>query len=155
RAVYIVDAATGERLWWAGPTGSGANLIIPEMESSIPSDVRVVDMNADGLADRMYVGDMGGRIFRFDIINGADPELNEQLVYGGMIAAVGAGELDDPATADNRKFFHPPDPALIVEGDLRFINIAIGSGNQDHPLGKVNQDRLFSIRDWNVDTVPE
>lgn len=152
RAVFMADAETGELLWWAGPTGSGADLVLEDLENSIPSEVRVIDMNADGFADRMYVGDMGGRVFRFDIINGEDDM--EEFVRGAMIAAVGAGELESPTTADNRKFFHPPDPALIVEGDLRFINIAIGSGNQDHPLGKVNQDRLFSIRDWSVDNVP-
>src|SRR5690606_14371729 len=86
RAVYMVDAKTGALLWWAGPTGSGADLILADLESSIPSEVRLIDMNTDGLADRMYVGDTGGRIFRFDIINGEDAD---DLVKGGMIAALG------------------------------------------------------------------
>src|SRR5690606_30315330 len=151
RGVFMADAKTGDLLWWAGPSGSGADLQLAGLKSSIPSEVRVIDMDSDGLSDRMYVGDMGGRIFRFDIMNG---QATSSLVKGGMIAALGAGELASPTLADNRKFFYAPDAALIVDGETKFINLAIGSGNQDHPLSTSTQDRLFSVRDWNIFNVP-
>ena len=37
------------------------------MTHSIPAGIRVLDIDQDGYADRMYVGDMGGRVWRFDI----------------------------------------------------------------------------------------
>ena len=40
----------------------------------------MLDLNQDGLADRMYVGDMGGQVWRFDIFNG---EVVSKLVEGG------------------------------------------------------------------------
>ena len=42
RAVYIVDATTGERLWWAGPAGSGADLELADMTNSIPSNINAI-----------------------------------------------------------------------------------------------------------------
>ena len=151
RAVFMVDASTGALLWRAGPSGSGANLVLSDLKNSIPSTIRVIDLNADGLADRMYVGDTGGRLFRFDIINGQNAN---NLVRGGMIAALGGSELASPTALNSRKFFHPPDASLVLEDGAHFINLAIGSGNQDHPLGSVTQDRLFSVRDYNVRDVP-
>lgn len=151
RAVYIADALTGDLIWWAGPSGSGANLELADLKSSIPAEVRVIDMDSDGFHDRMYASDVGGRIFRFDIINGQPAAT---LVKGGKIASLGAGDMATPTEIASRKFFYPPDAALIVDGTTRFINLAIGSGNQDHPLGKSTQDRLFSIRDPNVFNVP-
>lgn len=152
RAVFMVDARTGALIWRAGPSGSGANLVLADMKNSIPSEVRVIDVNADGLADRMYVGDTGGRIFRFDIING---QSGNDLVKGGVIASLGGAAEGASAELDNRKFFHAPDAALMIEDTRRWINIAIGSGNQSHPLGKMTQDRLYSLRDTNVYNVPE
>ena len=71
--VFMVDAETGNRLWYAG-NNAGANLVLSTagkaMTNAIPSRVTVADINSDGFADRMYVGDMGGRLWRFDITNG-------------------------------------------------------------------------------------
>ncbi|AHI30176.1 pilus assembly protein [Marinobacter similis] len=61
RALYVVDAETGNRLWWAGPAGSGADLELADMKYSIPASPKVLDVNGDGLADQVYVGDMEGR----------------------------------------------------------------------------------------------
>ena len=47
-AIYIVDAETGQRLWWAGNSGSGANLQLSNMIYSIPSDLGLLDSNGDG-----------------------------------------------------------------------------------------------------------
>ena len=67
-AVYIIDANTGELLWSA--SNAGADLTVTEMNYSIPARISVIDRDNDGLADHMYVADMGGQIFRFDIYNG-------------------------------------------------------------------------------------
>lgn len=153
RAIFMVDATNGDLLWWAGPSGSGANLELASLQSSIPAEVRVIDMNSDGFHDRMYVGDMGGRLFRFDIINGNT--VGQGLVDGGQIASLGAGDLAGATAEDNRKFFYPPDAALIVDGESSYISLAIGSGNQTEPLQLTTQDRFFVVRDPNVFNVPD
>ena len=143
RAIYIVDATTGERLWWASSDDT-ANLVLPDMTNSIPSDLKVIDINEDGFADRIYVGDMGGRIWRIDIDNetntGAD-----SLATGGVFANLG-GDTE----ALNHRFYYPPDVSLIETDTGNALTIAIGSGYRAHPLEVDNQDRFYMIRDGDV-----
>ena len=87
----MLDLETGEVVWSAGVDGD--NLKLAKMKRSIPSQIRVIDLNGDGLADRMYAADLGGQIWRFDIINGENPD---KLVHGGVIASLGADALNYP-----------------------------------------------------------
>lgn len=146
RAIYIVDAETGDRLWWAGPSGSGANLELPNLEYSIPSAPKVIDVTGDGLANQIYVGDMGGQIFRFDITN---TNKVDSLVTGGRIADLGgSGE------ANARRFYHAPDIFGIKIGGARYLGLAIGSGYQAHPLNKDIDDRFYMLRISDVTDAP-
>ena len=147
RAIYMVDASTGQRLWWAGPTGSGANLELAAMTNSIPSDVRAIDTNYDGYIDRLYVGDMRAQVWRFDLK--ADNTGVSDLATGGVIARLGDTSADGDVAADNRRFYYAPDASLSEDGT--HINIAIGSGYRAHPLNTTIHDGLFMIRDTNVE----
>jgi type IV pilus assembly protein PilY1 len=147
--IYMVDAVSGNLLWRAGPgVSSSEGLAVATMENSIPADVRVIDFNQDGFADRMYAADMGGRVFRFDVFNGLAPG---SLVTGGMLASLGAaGQGASPPLADNRRFYNAPDVSLVnspQSGAPPFLNIAIGSGYRAHPLNTGIQDRFYSLRD--------
>jgi type IV pilus assembly protein PilY1 len=134
-AIYMVNATSGALVWSA--SNSGATLNIDEMVYSIPSDVTVLDINQDGLADRMYVGDLGGQVWRFDIADSG--------ITGARLAALGGA--DD---ADERRFFNAPRVARILTDDQNFLTIAIGSGWRSHPLATENQDRLYMLKDRNV-----
>jgi len=148
-AMFMVDAQTGTLLWRAG-TDSGANLRLNAsgntMNNAIPSDVTVIDIDGDAFADRMYVGDMGGRIWRFDIKSGAAPN---SLVTGGVIARLGAADVTGATAADTRRFYNRADVALITHrGSVPYFNIAIGSGYRGHPLNKDTLDRFYGVRDF-------
>jgi type IV pilus assembly protein PilY1 len=148
-AIYMVDAVSGGLLWSAGlaVTGSTANLQLTRMDHSIPADVAVLDTNGDGFADRMYVGDMAGQLWRFDISNGQPPAT---LVAGGVIASLGAHDISGPGIADTRRFYNTPDVAVVQKkGQSVFMNIAIGSGYRGHPLRTATQDRMYAVRDYN------
>lgn len=146
RAIFIVDAATGAKIWQAGPAGtangSDPDLVLNTMTNSIPSDIRVIDVNSDGYSDRMYVGDMRGQIWRFDIDNEGNTGASD-LATGGIIASIGGNTTDS-----NRRFYYAPDVSLSKKGD--YINIAIGSGYRAHPLDEVIHDAFFVIRDPNI-----
>ena len=144
-SVYMVDALTGTLLWRASRTG--ANLNLPRMQHSIPSNVSVFDLNNDTFADRMYVGDMGGLVFRFDIFNG---NAVASLVTGGVIADLGAASLSAPQPlSESRRLYNATDVALMKRrGQSSFFNIALGSGYRGHPLDDRTYDRFYAIRDY-------
>lgn len=134
RAVFIVDAATGNKLWSAGPDNShDLNL---GLQNSIPGNIAIIDLNADAMADRLYFGDMGGRLWRVDL----DANLSNSTGY--MLADL----AKDASPADNRRFYAEPAVSRLANDKL---GIAIGSGYRSHPLDAIIDERLYMIYDVN------
>ena len=119
------------------------------MTRAIPNEVRVIDLNGNGYADRMYASDLGGQIWRFDITNGATPA---NLVAGGVIARVGAEGLGSPSMAETRRFYNAPDVSIFTDNvqDRRFLAVSIGTGYRAHPFDLTAEDRFYSLRDADV-----
>ncbi|KAB2856072.1 MAG: pilus assembly protein PilY, partial [Bauldia sp.] len=145
-AIYMVDAFTGELLWSAG-NGSNHDLELAAMEHSIPAAIKVIDINLDGQADRMYAADMGGRVWRFDIFNG---ETGGDFVQGGVFASLGAADLGAPPLADVRRFYVTPDVAQVISRNRVFLSVSLGSGHREHPLDTGTNEEFYSMRDYNV-----
>jgi type IV pilus assembly protein PilY1 len=141
--VYIVDSESGALLWHGGPANSTKNFAA--MQYSIPADVKVVDLDGDGFADRMYAADMGGQVWRFDIFNGRSAA---DLVEGGVIAQLGSAGLSTPTDAETRRFYYSPDVALVSNSGAAYLHIGIGSGYRAHPNATLNQDRFYALRDY-------
>ncbi len=139
RAIYIVDAINGSVIWSGQPTAAagGSTKAFADMQYSIPSDVTIIEN--EGLVSQIYVGDMGGQLWRFDVPNtnktGAD------LVTGGVVAVLSG---NTPATA--RRFFHAPDLVLSKFKGKTVLNIGIGSGYRAHPKDTVIDDNFYQIR---------
>jgi type IV pilus assembly protein PilY1 len=148
-SIYIVDSESGAVLWHGSKDGADADFDTEgkSMDYSIPADVKVIDFDGDGYADRMYAADMGGQIWRFDVHNS---ETAANLITGGVIAQLGSAPEEDPDVADVRRFYYSPDVALVQNAELRFVHIGIGSGHRAHPLGKNNADRYYALRDYNA-----
>ena len=142
--MFIVDAESGDLLWSTADDPASYTA----MQYSIPSDTRVVDMNGDGFADQIYVGDMGGQLWRFDIDNLATSA--KPSVTGGVVA-----DLSGPDGRNNRRFFYRPDVALVSDGHEQFLSLSIGSGNRAHPLQTSVNDRFYMLRQHSVFSAPE
>jgi type IV pilus assembly protein PilY1 len=139
RAVYMVDATTGKRLWWAAhDSNTAADIRLAEMQYSMPSDLSAVDVNADGFLDVIYAADMGGQIFRFDF-----PGSEVSNADGGRIA-----ELAKDTLIDSRRFYYQPDVTIIKNRDRTpALALVISSGYRSHPNDQSAQDRIYMIRD--------
>lgn len=142
-AIHIVDALTGEVLWHGSNTRGDQRF--DAMTHALPAGVKVIDMDGDGLADRMYASDMGGQVWRFDIRHG---HAAHDLVAGGVIAQLGGAPAEMPPVESTRRFYYPPDVAL-VSATPSFLHIGIGSGHRARPNSVATRDRFYALRDYH------
>ncbi|MES1992292.1 MAG: PilC/PilY family type IV pilus protein [Pseudomonadota bacterium] len=154
RSIYIVDADTGALLWSGGTADTGASAshesftkTFTDMHYAIASDVNAFDINGDGLVDQMYVGDLGGQLWRFDVANGQSAS---SLVTGGVILDVGG-----TTAATNRRFHYAPSVALEKQSGVPYLALAIGTGWREHPLDTVVDDRFYTIKQTAVYSPPK
>lgn len=146
--MFIVNATTGALIWNTTMDTTGSDY--SDMVYSIPSDPRVIDVDGDGFSDQIYVGDMGGQVWRFDFDSTATSA--PKLLSGGMIAS-----LSGTGSKDNRRFFYPPDVSIIASDDPgadKFLAISIGSGNRAHPLDETVDNRFYMIRQESIFAAP-
>ena len=136
--IYMVDAFTGTPVWTAGP---GGNLTIP-FTHSIPSELRAIDLDGNGYADRLYFGDMGGQVWRIN--------LNQTTNVNATTSYYKLANLAGDTEATNRRFFYPPSVGLASSGTSRFLAVAIGSGYRAHPLNTVIDDHFYLLQDTDV-----
>lgn len=127
RGIFVVDALTGEKVWYAGHSAGSAsatNLPVPGMNFSVAGDVLPIDRNFDGYVDRVYAADVGANVWRFDV---ADADTANWAAW--KIAELG----DRTTTATTRKFLFGMDAVMGAENDA-YDAILIGSGDREHPL---------------------
>lgn len=152
-ALFIVHAETGELIWRAENRPAAAVAFDtatrsyghPLLQDGIASEVTSLDTNADGLIDRLYVGDTGGRIWRADFatVNPASWTLTP-------IASVGRHAATTPSTENDRRFFHAPDYVPIRQGGNTFDIVLLASGDRENPLDALADNRLYAIRDTDT-----
>lgn len=146
RAVFIADATSGKRLWMGS---SGGDTDISEMKYSIPARIKPLDISGDGFIDRLYAVDMGGQIFRFDIDNPNGLPLKDSII-GGRVA-----DLAGSTAEEARRFYYPPDVALVDDPNGKYHGMVIASGFRAHPLNEVIQDRIYMLKDKRTGSITD
>lgn len=144
--LFIVNAKTGALLWSASAAGINMQYSVPSKVkvTSLQVDNGIARMNPEGLAEQIFVGDTGGQVWRFRINNGASAGSN--LASGNVFA-----NLSGANTADNRRFYHEPELALVAVENQLNLTVSIGSGFRGHPLNTVVEDRFYSMRTTELD----
>lgn len=140
-ALYVVRADSSALIWKAVRSGTpGAKVFVhPQLRDGIASNVTIVDSNADGAHDRIYVGDTGGNLWRADlgVDNNNDNIATDQWTFT-RIACLGRHGGTDCAdvssVANDRRFFHEPDVVQSSDGNGRYDAVIIGSGDRENPL---------------------
>ncbi|WP_031996690.1 MULTISPECIES: PilC/PilY family type IV pilus protein [unclassified Acinetobacter calcoaceticus/baumannii complex] len=139
-AVYIIDAKTGERLWWASDTGS--NNDNANMKHSIVSRISTLDRDGDGLVDHLYFGDLGGQVFRVDLNNNQTQTNSTYSSFGIRVVRLANLATNDTTndsgndyTGGNApRFYEPPTVTIHDYGVRSFITVGIASGDRSTPL---------------------
>ncbi|WP_168383695.1 PilC/PilY family type IV pilus protein [Acinetobacter indicus] len=156
--VYIFNANDGSLLWWGGVNatktkGSEAYTTNSDMKYSIVSQVNAIDRDSDGLLDNLYVGDLGGQVFRIDINNNA---LNKNNTVHRISKLYGFSEADKIKP----RFYEMPSFSVEKGVDGLYGVIAAVSGDRSSPLAgttgknantkKTAEDGVFVIFDNDV-----
>jgi type IV pilus assembly protein PilY1 len=108
------------------------------MKYSIPSDIARVDTDGDGYVDRLYVGDTGGRLWRFDMST-PDPK----SWSGGILLNTRTG-----ATNNTRKIFDRPDVTLEDGYEMVFF----GTGDREHSNEIKTINKFFALKDIGINS---
>ena len=74
---YVIDIDTGAKLWEYYNPGSVTD-DRQYMNFSFAASPTAVDLNGDGYIDRVYIGDVGGQLWKFDVSTPA-------TIAGGVI----------------------------------------------------------------------
>ena len=149
--IFIVDPEDGSLIFSIGGTGSGANIEVAAMNFAIPSRVKLLDSDGDGLEDRIYVADTGGQIWRVDLANDIDRGDPGSSVVGRLAAISTQG-----TETDERRFFEPPSVVQVKDtlyaeaAKAEYDYVLLGSGNRANPLNEITQDRFYAFRDYTT-----
>lgn len=147
-AIYIIDAETGERIWWTSNTGS--NLDNTNLVHSVASRVSTLDRDGDNLVDHIYFGDLGGQIFRIDLNNKKDTPTTSFGKNVVRLANLATTETGTSITnGDAPRFYQAPTITIHDEGDETFILVAIASGDRSTPLDVAPSKGRETIKPFN------
>jgi type IV pilus assembly protein PilY1 len=144
--VYMVDAETGQLLWWASNLASGADTKIDGMSYSIPNKISVIDVDNDGYTDYIYANDTSGQIFKFkiDVNNEGAASFAKGKIFAKM------GKTDKLDQSSDRKYFEKIAIIPVIDSVGESLYVISGTGHRSNPLSKRNKDGLFVLRDTEI-----
>lgn len=134
RGIFVADLETG------GLLRSFVHDATNGLDYAIPSQVLAVDRDFDGYMERLYVGDLGGNLWRIGQLASSSAYLSDWGLRKQFTANPGSD------ASSGRRFFYPPDIAFGPGYDT----IVIGSGDRDNPrTATATVDRLYGLRDYS------
>lgn len=149
-AVYMVDAKTGELLWYASgstpATSTSPHLKVDDMKFSVPTSPTVIDKNGDSIADTIYFGDLGGQVFRVDL----DPLGVGKTLAKRVRLLASLGQTATATAQNQRRFYEPAEVAFYKDTNGYFATVAIGSGYRSHPLNVVTNEQFYTLFDRDI-----
>jgi type IV pilus assembly protein PilY1 len=132
RAVYAIDAVTGTQIWrWDHEKDEN-------MKYSIPSGISCVDTNGDGYIDRLYVGDTGGNLWRFDIKESGPNTWSAKMIFDTNTNII---------EGSKRKIFYRPD--VTLENGYEMVFFGTGDRERADETKVINQ--IYAIKDKGLD----
>jgi type IV pilus assembly protein PilY1 len=142
---YIVDLSNGTKLWEYYNSSSTNDR--QYMNFSMAVSPAAVDLDGDGFVDRVYIGDVGGQIWKFD--TSAPATLSSGLINnytGKRLFAAAPSQTNPPAAGE----FYPTQaiyatPTLTYD-DSGSLWLYFGTGDRNHP-NNASSNRFYGIKD--------
>lgn len=145
KAFFAIDLATGQKLWEYYNDGSLDDR--KYMNFSLATSPTVADLDHDGYVDRVYIGDVGGQLWKFDL--SAPATLFAGLVNnwtGKRLFAADPSQPNPPAIGE----YYPAQaiyaaPALAFD-DYGSLWVYFGTGDRNHP-NNTSTNHFYGIKD--------
>jgi type IV pilus assembly protein PilY1 len=146
KVFYVIDMADGSKLWEYYKSGSPTD-DKQYMNFSLASNPTAVDLDNDGFIDHMYIGDVGGQLWKFDV--SAAATLSGGLVTnwtGKRVFAAASSQTNPPAAGEYypaQGIYGAPTLAYDADGNLW---VFFGTGDRNHPMS-TSTNRFYGFKD--------
>jgi type IV pilus assembly protein PilY1 len=150
KAVYVIDVEDGTKLWEYYKPGTVSD-DRQYMNFSVAASPMAVDLNNDGYIDRVYIGDVGGQLWKFDVSTPATISggaiTNWSPAQTGKRLFVGAASQPNPPASGE---YYPAQaiyaaPALAFDS-AKNLWVYFGTGDRNHP-NNTGSNRFYGIKD--------
>ncbi len=135
RALYVLDLGTITSTSFT-PNSSPTILKTFSLPSfSIPSELLILDTDGNGYVDRIYTGDTGGNLWRFNISSTTTSDWTATKIFSSNPGSDGT---------NGRKIFYRP--VGYVDNNFK-VRLFFGTGDREHPLNRAVIDRMYEVID--------
>jgi len=125
KAFFVIDIKTGDII----KEFSG----FFKMDHSLAAPPTAVDTNANGYVDRVYIGDLGGQMWIFDVSS------DDILKWTGNRLFVSPG-----APAEKHPIYYQP---AVAFDKSKTPWVFFGTGDRENPTEKNSKERFYAIKD--------
>jgi len=139
KAFFVVDLSNGSLVWQYYNDGTSDDR--QYMNFSLTENSTAVDLNNDGYVDRVYIGDVGGQLWKFDV------SANAASSWAGKRLFTAAPTQTNPPAAGE---FYPTQgfygaPVLAYDTAMN-LWVFLGTGDRNHPNSSAS-NRFYGIKE--------
>lgn len=139
RAFFVIDAWTGDIIWEFSYDPS--HYWKKQMTSSLPASPAAVDTNFDGYIDKVYIGDLGGKMWVFDVSFDVLTQKSNSLWTDRAKILFKAPS----SNAEKHNIYYQP--AIAFDRSLTPW-VYFGTGNREEPKDNTNpKERFYAVKD--------
>ncbi len=144
KTFMVIDLSNGQKLWEYYNTGVAD---AAKMNFSLAAPPTAVDLDLDGYIDRVYTGDVGGQLWKFDV--SAVGTVSDGVVTnwtGKRLFAAAPTQANPPPAGA----YYPAQaiygaPALALDA-YENLWVYFGTGDRNNP-NRASQNRFYAIKD--------
>jgi type IV pilus assembly protein PilY1 len=137
RAFFVVDIKTGEIIWQFSYDKDDP--VKKWMNHALPASPTVVDTNLDGYVDKVYIGDMGGQVWIFDVSFNELTKKSDSLWAGKRLFKAPKGG------SEKHNIYYAPAVAFDNNG---IPWVYFGTGDREDPKDFKNErERFYAVKD--------
>ena len=128
KAIFVIDIKTGDII-----REFSSNLGTAGMDYSFAAPPTAVDLNFDGYIDKVYIGDLAGQMWVFDVSSNNITEWRGQILF------------EKPGTpAEKNPIYYQP---AVAFDKSRIPWVYFGTGDRENPTDQNSKEGFYAVKD--------